>query len=109
MASSAVASALEWIGLLLIQEASTLLGVEDQILNLQADLELMQQYLQDADGKQEAREVRTLICQIRKLAYDAEDVIDTYILKIQPKAQRSNESRLMRYVCFMFNSLHIYN
>uniref|UniRef100_A0A803MQM1 NB-ARC domain-containing protein n=1 Tax=Chenopodium quinoa TaxID=63459 RepID=A0A803MQM1_CHEQI len=85
MAASLVDSAIQWIGSLLIQEASLLFEVEDLVRGLQQDLELMQQYLQDADAKQEIKEIQTLIRQIRNLAYDAEDVIDTYILEVAAK------------------------
>lgn len=108
MAESVVTAVVQWIGSLLIQEASTLFEVEDQVLSLHSELEIMQQYLQDADAKQDAREVRTLICQIRKLAYDAEDVIDTYILKVQSKAKQSRENRFMIFACFLCNTYDTY-
>ena len=82
MAESNVASAVQWIGSILIQEASSLFHVADQVRGLQQELELMQQYLKDADTKQESGEIHTLLRHIRKLAYDAEDVIDNYIVNI---------------------------
>ncbi|XP_057536115.1 probable disease resistance protein At1g58602 isoform X2 [Amaranthus tricolor] len=86
MPSSLVASTIQWIGSLLIQEGRMLFEVEDQVRSLQAELELMQEYLQDADAMQERKEIYTLIKQIRKLAFDAEDIIDTYILEVEAKA-----------------------
>lgn len=109
MAASVVTSAAQWIGSLLIHEASTLLEVTDQVRGLQEELEFMQQYLQDADTKQELREVRPLIGQVRKLTYDVEDVIDTYILKAQQRVGQNSRSRLMRYACFLYTAPSIYD
>nr|BAM64838.1 hypothetical protein [Beta vulgaris] len=110
MAASLVASAIQWIGSLLIQEANMLLEVADQVRNLQEELELMQQYLQDADAKQEMnKEICTLIRQIRKLAYDAEDVIDTYILEVEAEAYIvGSKGSFMRFMCFLHTAPQAY-
>ncbi|KAK9665036.1 hypothetical protein RND81_14G086100 [Saponaria officinalis] len=104
MAASDVASAVQLIGSLLIQEGSSLYGVEEHVQGLQEELEFMQQYLQDADSKQEEREVCALVRQVRKLAYDAEDVIDTYILKVGLK----NGNWFMRFVDLVYKFPQIY-
>ncbi|XP_074293759.1 putative disease resistance RPP13-like protein 3 [Silene latifolia] len=98
MAASDVASAVQLIGTLLIQEANSLYGVETQVQGLQQELEFMQQYLHDADARQEDREICALVRQVRKLAYDAEDVIDTYILKVR----QNNGNRLMKFAYLMY-------
>ncbi|XP_074291997.1 putative disease resistance protein At1g50180 [Silene latifolia] len=104
MAASDVASAVQLIGTSLIQEANSLYGVETQIQGLQEELEFMQQYLQDADARQEDREISALVRQVRKLAYDAEDVIDTYILKVRP----SNGNWLMKFAYLIYKFPQIY-
>ncbi|KAL9237519.1 hypothetical protein vseg_012055 [Gypsophila vaccaria] len=83
MAASDVASAVRLIGSLLVREGSSLYGVGEQVRGLQEELEFMQQYLQDADAKQDESEICSLVSQVRRLAYDAEDVIDTYVLKVR--------------------------
>lgn len=108
MAESIVASAVQWIGSILIQEASLLFHVADQVRGLQQELELMQQYLKDADAKQENGQIQTLLHQIRKLAYDAEDVIDNYVFNIHAKAEESYGSCIMRLACFMYSAPEIY-
>lgn len=108
MADAVVALAAQWIGSLLIEEVNAFYNVEDQVRGLQQELEFMQQYLQDADAKQQVRQVRTLITQIRSLAYDAEDVIDTYILKVQSKTEQSSRIWLGRFACFLYTAPHIY-
>ncbi|KAH9624497.1 hypothetical protein KSS87_019799 [Heliosperma pusillum] len=92
MASSTVVSAVQWIGSQLIQEARPLFNVEEEVQGLKDELEFMQQYLQDADARQEDKKISASVRQIRKLAYDAEDVVDTYILKVQ----QSNENWVLR-------------
>jgi len=108
MAGSIVSSAVQWIGSLLIQEGGALLEVEDHVRKLQQDLMFMQQYLQDADSKQQQTEIGTLISQLRKLAYDAEDAIEIYILKVEARVERSDRSWLLRSACFLYNSPSIY-
>lgn len=108
MAESTVASAVQWIGSLLIQEANILFDVADQVRGLQQELELMQAYLQDADAKQEKGEIGVLIRRVRELAYDAEDVIDMYVLNIQAKAEESYGSWITSFACFMCSAPEIY-
>uniref|UniRef100_A0A803MQM0 Disease resistance protein n=1 Tax=Chenopodium quinoa TaxID=63459 RepID=A0A803MQM0_CHEQI len=106
MAESIVASSVKWIGSILIQEANILFDVADQVRGLQQELEEMQQYLQDADKKHEKEElICVLIRQITKLAYDAEDVIDMYVLNAQAK---SEESWIFRFACFMRSAPKMY-
>ncbi|KAJ8450386.1 hypothetical protein Cgig2_004843 [Carnegiea gigantea] len=112
MAGAIVVAAAQWIDNLMIQEGATLFEVEDQVRGLQEDLESMQQYLHDADAKQEVGEIRALVNQIRELAYEAEDVIDTYIIRVEAKVEWSDRSwwpsRLIRSARFMYRVPHMY-
>ena len=82
MAEAIVSLAIERITDLLIQEADFLSGVRGEIVRLQKELERMQCFLKDADRMQDQDErVRNWVAQVRGAAYDAEDVIDTFILK----------------------------
>ena len=108
MAESVVASAAQWIGNQLIQETNILFDVADQIGSLQEELELMQEYLQDAEAKQEDGEVGTLIRQVRKLAYDAEDVIDSYVTKVGGFVEHNNGNWLMRFSSSLYRAPRIY-
>ncbi|XP_058112026.1 putative disease resistance RPP13-like protein 3 [Magnolia sinica] len=68
----------------LAQEAYFLLGVDDQVRSLGTKLEWMHAFLKDVDGKSKENElVKLWVAQIREVAYDAEDIIDYYIFKIQ--------------------------
>ncbi|KAM1471294.1 hypothetical protein FF1_041702 [Malus domestica] len=54
-----------------------------EILRLRDELK-MQCFLKDADAKQEDDlQVRNWVSDVRNIAYDAEDLIDTYILKVE--------------------------
>ena len=83
MAESVVSGVAERLGNLLLQEANFLSGVSHQVEMLQNELKLMQSFLKVADTKQDESDlVRQLVAQIRDLAYDAEDIIATYALKV---------------------------
>ncbi|XVF83765.1 hypothetical protein PTKIN_Ptkin16aG0518800 [Pterospermum kingtungense] len=81
MAEAILSLAIARISDLLIHEAIFLGGVRDEIERLKAELERMNSVLKDPDCNQEQTQlVRTLVRQIRDLAYEAEDVIDSFIL-----------------------------
>ncbi|XP_017984875.1 PREDICTED: probable disease resistance protein At1g58602 [Theobroma cacao] len=81
MAEAFVSLAIERISDLLIHEAVFLLGVREEVEGLKAELERMKSSLEDADSRQDQNKLnRTLVRQIRDLAYEAEDVIDDSIL-----------------------------
>ncbi|XP_040959676.1 probable disease resistance RPP8-like protein 2 [Gossypium hirsutum] len=82
MAEAIVSLAVERILDLLIHEAVFLKDVKDQVESLNDELKRMQCFLKDADRKleQDAR-LQNRVSEIRDLAYDAEDVIDSFILK----------------------------
>ncbi|XVF83628.1 hypothetical protein PTKIN_Ptkin16aG0505000 [Pterospermum kingtungense] len=83
MAEAIVSLAIERISDLLIHEAVFLGGVRDEVDRLRAELKRMQCFLKDADHKEEQDErLRNRVAEIRDLAYDAEDVIDSFILKV---------------------------
>ncbi|XP_060675792.1 protein RECOGNITION OF PERONOSPORA PARASITICA 7-like [Ziziphus jujuba] len=68
---------------LLIHEAASLKSVKEDVILLQSELRSLQGFLKDADSKQEHdQRLRELVHQVHDVASDAEDVIDTYILKV---------------------------
>ncbi|RWR75241.1 putative disease resistance protein [Cinnamomum micranthum f. kanehirae] len=82
MATEAVVSfVVERLGNLLIEEAQLLLGVHDEVRLIERELRRMQCLLKDADAKQKGDErVRNWVAEIRDLSYDADDIIDTFII-----------------------------
>ncbi|MCL7021770.1 hypothetical protein MKW94_004389, partial [Papaver nudicaule] len=84
MVDAVVSFAVEKLGDALINETFFLLGVRTQVDGLRDELIRMKCFLKDADAKdrQGDERVRNWIKEIRDLAYDAEDVIDTYTLEV---------------------------
>ncbi|KAF2318928.1 hypothetical protein GH714_011836 [Hevea brasiliensis] len=83
MAEAVVSVAAQKISDLLIQESVFLHGVRDEVQRLQSELKRMQCFLKDADRNQDQDDrVRNWVAEVRDLTYDAEDVIDTFLLKV---------------------------
>ncbi|XVE72314.1 hypothetical protein DITRI_Ditri11bG0029400 [Diplodiscus trichospermus] len=86
MAESVVSFLVERLGDLLIQEATLLWGVQNQVQQMQNELRRMQCFLKDADRRQDEDEsVKNWVSEIRDAAYDVEDVIDNFIVKFASK------------------------
>ncbi|XWS52127.1 hypothetical protein CRYUN_Cryun11dG0040400 [Craigia yunnanensis] len=100
MAWSAVSSAMTTIGGLITKEAISLWGVQEQADSLQRELEWMQSFLKDADSRQgESERIRTWVSEIRELAYDAEDVVEAFSLKIGSKRKCGFSNVVKRSAC----------
>ncbi|KAK8570906.1 hypothetical protein V6N13_103304 [Hibiscus sabdariffa] len=102
MAWSAVSSAVNTIGNLLAQEAVYLWGVEEQVDRLQTELKWMQSSLIEADAKQSKdRRIRLWVAEIRELAYDAENVIEDFALRIGSRRNDGLSSCIKRSACIL--------
>ncbi|RWR76928.1 putative disease resistance protein [Cinnamomum micranthum f. kanehirae] len=107
MSSEAVVSfVVGKLGALLIEEARLLYDVRDQFEWIVGELRRMQCFLKDADAKQKEDErVRNWVKEIRDVSYDAEDVIDTFILTQTARASRRTRRRpfhcVERYICIV--------
>ncbi|KAJ6845188.1 putative disease resistance protein isoform X3 [Iris pallida] len=81
MAEAAVSFVVDKLGNLLVEELIRLHGVNDQVERLRRELQRMQCFLRDADTKRKRDErVKHWVKEIREVAYEAEDVIDTFII-----------------------------
>ncbi|KAF8398842.1 hypothetical protein HHK36_014705 [Tetracentron sinense] len=90
MAEGVITFFLENLTDLLTQEANLLLGVDEQVRSLRDELEWIRSFLRDADEKRKKYErVKVWVSQIRDLAYDAEDVIDAFVLKVEQQRKRN--------------------
>nr|KJB84202.1 hypothetical protein B456_N010200 [Gossypium raimondii]KJB84203.1 hypothetical protein B456_N010200 [Gossypium raimondii] len=100
MAWSAVTSAVTTIGNLLTEEAIYQWGVEEQVDRLQTELKWMQSSLMEAETKQSKDErIRLWVAEIRELAYDAEDIVEEFALKIGSKNKGGLPSCIKRSAC----------
>jgi septation ring formation regulator EzrA len=82
MADSVVTVLLEYLSGLLKEEANFLDGVEDKVSSLHGELRLINIFLKNSEGKRNDEIVKEIVRQIREVAYEAEDVIDTFIFKV---------------------------
>ena len=109
MAESVVSGVVLRLGDLLLQEAKYLYGVSDQVRLLQTELKLMQCLLKDADARQDESElVRQWVAEIRELAYDADDIIGTYALKVASRRGGGTQKILKRYSCILYEVITIH-
>ncbi|XXG51500.1 hypothetical protein AAC387_Pa03g0049 [Persea americana] len=89
MAEAIVSSVARGLGNLLNKEAQLLHGVRTEVESIERELRRMQCLLKDADAKQKGDErVRNWVAEIRDLSYDADDIIDTFILSEAAKIAR---------------------
>ncbi|XP_012454084.1 disease resistance protein RPP8 [Gossypium raimondii] len=107
MEQAIVSLAVERISDLLIHEAVFLKDVKDQVESLRAELKRMQCFLKDADRnlEQDAR-FQNRVSEIRNLAYDAEDVIDSFILKAA--YQRGFHGIVKRFTSIFTKPYHLH-
>ncbi|KAL7148699.1 hypothetical protein ABFS83_06G196400 [Erythranthe nasuta] len=106
MAEAAVLSAVKILSELVIRNAGYLHGVEDQVNWLKGELEMMQCFLKDAAEKQSENEsIGKWISDIRELAHDADDVIESFILKFD--ASRSNFGAFGKLIHLPSNLYHL--
>ncbi|KAI9197667.1 hypothetical protein LWI28_002370 [Acer negundo] len=82
MVDAVVSFVVDRLGDFLISEAAFLGGVEKEVEKLKEDLGSMQHLLKDAEEKQYGDPViHKWVSDIKELAYDIEDIIDTFRLK----------------------------
>ncbi|XP_074364724.1 putative disease resistance protein RXW24L [Apium graveolens] len=65
----------------LSEEAQVLHGVQDEIQELVTQLKRMRTFLPDADSRLHDQNIRILLADARELAYDAEHVVETYLVQ----------------------------
>ncbi|KAL3833073.1 hypothetical protein ACJIZ3_007809 [Penstemon smallii] len=103
---AALSFAVEKLGDALIEKVSFLRGVEGQVKWLKDELERMQCFLRDADNKQDNNErIRKWISDIREISQDAEDAIETFILKVE--TPKKEIGFLGRCICFPNHVYHL--
>ncbi|KAJ9175782.1 hypothetical protein P3X46_014298 [Hevea brasiliensis] len=106
MVEAMVSFAIERIADVLVREASLLHGVRDEVQQLQTELRGIRCFLKDADSKQDQDErVRNWVAEIRDIAYEAEDVIDTFLLLRAETGSRKRVCGLIKKITSMFTKV----
>ncbi|XP_018440323.2 probable disease resistance protein At1g59620 [Raphanus sativus] len=86
--------AVERLWNLLVRETKQFQGVGEQFEGLKNDVDTLRCFLKDAEAKKHANEtVRKIIKDINEIVFDAEDIIETFLLK---KTLRESSSSSVR-------------
>ncbi|XP_039144915.1 disease resistance protein RPP8-like [Dioscorea cayenensis subsp. rotundata] len=107
MAEAAVGFVAGKLGNLLSQEAINLYGVRGEMEWLQRELGRMQCFLKDADAKKnkgDDERVKHWVTEMRDLAFDAEDAIDTFMYYKLRRKHPGSMGFMKRFV-FIFHEL----
>ena len=93
---SAVTFLLANVAQLLKDEAKLLGGVKEQVKILENELKFIKDFLQNTEGEQDEKStLKEVVSQIRDAAYEAEDVIDTFIINAEMQRKRSKLEKLI--------------
>ncbi|XP_061998054.1 putative disease resistance protein At1g50180 [Rosa rugosa] len=105
-----VAEGIKPLGEFIIQQAKILSGVSYQIELAQIELHLIRGFLKDADTRQQDEElVRICVKLIRDAAYDLEDVIESFALKVASRRRGGTvKIVLKRFACIFNEGLNRY-
>uniref|UniRef100_A0A2N9H7W0 NB-ARC domain-containing protein n=1 Tax=Fagus sylvatica TaxID=28930 RepID=A0A2N9H7W0_FAGSY len=95
MADSVVSFLLANLTQLLTQESNLLGGVQDQVRILHNELEMISVFLRSTEGNRDDNLVKVVVSQIRDVAYEIEDVIDTFIVTATKHSKRSKLRKLI--------------
>ncbi|CAF2144708.1 unnamed protein product, partial [Brassica napus] len=91
--------AVERLSNLLVRETGRFQGVEEQFEGLKNDVETLRCFLKDAEAKKHASEmVRKTIKDIKEIVFDAEDIIETFLLKKELGESSSSSVKRFAYV-----------
>lgn len=84
MAGELVSFGIQKLWELLRQESERFQGASDEIDMVKSDLLYLRGFLADANAKKHTREVKSCIEEIKEIFFDAEDIIETYLLEENP-------------------------
>jgi hypothetical protein len=95
MADHVVNFLVQYLSQQLEKEANFFGGVQDQVKSLHRELRFINIFLESSvEKRNEHPIVKEVVGQIREVAYEAEDVIDMFILKVEEHRRRSLMERI---------------
>lgn len=87
---------------LLSQEYEQFKGAKGQVTTLKSDLNLLKSFLKDANAKKQTSEVvKNCVDMIKEIIYDAEDIIETFIIKDELGKDGGIKKRIRRLACII--------
>ncbi|CAN7045851.1 unnamed protein product, partial [Brassica rapa subsp. trilocularis] len=99
MAEALLQFAVERLWNLLVRETKQFQGVEEQFKGLKNDVETLRYFLIDAEAKKHSSEmVKKVIKDIKEIVFDAEDIIETFLLKKELGESSSSSVKRFAYV-----------
>ncbi|CAF2095183.1 unnamed protein product [Brassica napus] len=102
MAEGVVSFGVEKLWDLLSRESERLQGVQVQVDDLKCQMSTLQSLLEDADGKRyESKVVRSFLEDVKDIVFDAEDIIESFLLKELSGNQKGIMRRVKRLSCFL--------
>ncbi|KAL1209841.1 putative disease resistance protein [Cardamine amara subsp. amara] len=100
MADSLLSFGVEKLWDLLVRESERFQGVQEQFDGLKSDVEMLRCFLEDADSKKHTSAmVRKAVKDIKEIVYDAEDIIETFLLKEEIGKTSSIKKRIRKFAC----------
>ncbi|KAL4327534.1 hypothetical protein S245_043069 [Arachis hypogaea] len=95
MADSVISFVLDNLSQLLAREANLLCGVDDRVRSLQSDLSIINVFLKTSEGKTKKEIDKEVLRQIRDVAHQAEDVIDTFVVNVAMHRRRTMLGKML--------------
>ncbi|EFH40171.1 viral resistance protein [Arabidopsis lyrata subsp. lyrata] len=102
MAEAFVSFGVEKLWDLLSRESERLQGIDEQVDGLKRQLGRLQSLLKDADAKKHGSErVRNFLEDVTDLVYDAEDILESYVLNKSRGKEKGIKKHVRRLACFL--------
>ncbi|CAG7874440.1 unnamed protein product [Brassica rapa] len=102
MAEGVVSFGVEKLWDLLSRESERLQGVHEKVDDLKCQMRMLQSLLKDADAKKHGSEVvRNFLEDVKDIVFDAEDIIESFLLKELSGNQKGIKGRVKRLACFL--------
>ncbi|CAG7900000.1 unnamed protein product [Brassica rapa] len=102
MAEAVVSFGVEKLWELLSRESERLTGTDEQVAGLKRQLGRLQSLLKDAYAKKhESERVRNFLENVKDIVYDAEDIIESFLLKEFGGKEKAIKKRVKRLACFL--------
>uniref|UniRef100_M4CM40 Disease resistance protein n=1 Tax=Brassica campestris TaxID=3711 RepID=M4CM40_BRACM len=101
MADGVVSFGVEKLWDLLSRESERLQGVHEKVDDLKCQMRMLQSLLKDADAKKYESVVRNFLEDVKDIVFDAEDIIESFLLKESSGDEKGIKRHLKRLSCFL--------